>query len=249
MLTGKALENSLSDLPTTTLTLTAETLPDVRAGSVVLYRKFEVGEVITVRPRANTFDIDLHIKPEYRHLLTSNSVFWAEGGAKVQLNGSGLTVQASPLSRALKGAISFDNLSGASASRHKGDKRILYASETSARAVGGQITLHAFDAGKLAEGMPIRYLGIDIGQIQTLELITARNEVQAKAVLYPEYVQTFARAGTRFPLLRHKFPRRASSIWIRFSSPILTLSGDAARRGATLNCRKPRLPTHAIWMG
>ncbi|MGF7450382.1 hypothetical protein V7P28_45800, partial [Klebsiella michiganensis] len=36
------------------------------------------------------------IKPEYRHLLTSNSVFWAEGGAKVQLNGSGLTVQASP---------------------------------------------------------------------------------------------------------------------------------------------------------
>ncbi|MBI1597989.1 MCE family protein, partial [Escherichia coli] len=74
----KALENSLSDLPTTTLTLTAETLPDVQAGSVVLYRKFEVGEVITVRPRANTFDIDLHIKPEYRHLLTSNSVFWAE---------------------------------------------------------------------------------------------------------------------------------------------------------------------------
>lgn len=197
----KALENSLSDLPTTTVSLSAETLPDVQAGSVVLYRKFEVGEVITVRPRANAFDIDLHIKPEYRNLLTSNSVFWAEGGAKVQLNGSGLTVQASPLSRALKGAISFDNLSGASASQRKGDKRILYASETAARAVGGQITLHAFDAGKLAVGMPIRYLGIDIGQIQTLDLITARNEVQAKAVLYPEYVQTFARGGTRFSVV------------------------------------------------
>lgn len=48
--------------------------------------------------------------------------------------------------------------------------------------------------------MPIRYLGIDIGQIQTLDLITARNEVQAKAVLYPEYVQTFAR-GTRFSVV------------------------------------------------
>jgi paraquat-inducible protein B len=46
-------------------------------------------------PRRNAFDIDLHIKPEYRHLLTNNSVFWAEGGAKVQLNGNGLTVQAS----------------------------------------------------------------------------------------------------------------------------------------------------------
>ncbi|HKS34049.1 MAG TPA: MlaD family protein, partial [Enterobacteriaceae bacterium] len=183
----KALENSLGDLPTTTLTLTADVLPDVQAGSVVLYRKFEVGDVITVRPRANAFDIELHIKPEYRSLVTSNSVFWAEGGARVQLNGSGLTVQASPLSRALRGAISFDNLSGAGASARQGDKRILYPSETAARAVGGQITLHAFDAGKLSPGMPIRYLGIDIGQIQTLKLITERNEVQATAVLYPEY--------------------------------------------------------------
>ncbi|MGX9742158.1 MlaD family protein [Pseudocitrobacter corydidari] len=197
----KAQENSLSELPTSTLTLTAETLPDIQAGSVVLYRKFEVGEVITVSPRANAFDISLHIKPEYRSLLTPDSVFWAEGGAKVQLNGSGLTVQASPLSRALKGAISFDNLSGAGGNTRKGDKRILFASETAARAVGGQITLHAFDAGKLAAGMPIRYLGIDIGQIQTLELNAGRNEVQARAVLYPEYVNTFARRGSRFSVV------------------------------------------------
>lgn len=197
----KAQENSLSELPTSTLTLTAETLPDIQAGSVVLYRKFEVGEVITVSPRANAFDISLHIKPEYRSLLTPDSVFWAEGGAKVKLNGSGLTVQASPLSRALKGAISFDNLSGAGGNTRKGDKRILFASETAARAVGGQITLHAFDAGKLAAGMPIRYLGIDIGQVQTLELNAGRNEVQARAVLYPEYVKTFARRGSRFSVV------------------------------------------------
>ncbi|XPE41399.1 MlaD family protein [Shigella flexneri] len=63
--------------------------------------------------------------------------------------------------------------------------------------------------------MPIRYLGIDIGQIQTLELITARNEVQAKAVLYPEYVQTFARGGTRFSVITRKFRRLAWSIWIQ----------------------------------
>ncbi|MDA3133197.1 PqiB family protein [Atlantibacter subterraneus] len=197
----KAVENSLSDLPTTTMTLSADSLPDIQAGSVVLYRKFQVGEVISVRPRANAFDIDVHIKPQYQNLVTQNSVFWAEGGAKVQLNGSGLTVQASPLSRALKGAISFDNMSGASANMQKGDKRVLFQSETAARAVGSQVTLHAFDAGKLSEGMPIRYLGIDIGQIQSLKLITERNEVQATAVLYPEYVKTFARNGTRFSVI------------------------------------------------
>jgi len=67
--------------------------------------------------------------------------------------------------------------------------------------VGSQITLHAFDAGKIAAGMPIRYLGINIGQIESLKLITERNEVQATAVLYPEYVNTFARAGSRFSVV------------------------------------------------
>ncbi|KYE93049.1 hypothetical protein AF383_24380, partial [Salmonella enterica subsp. enterica serovar Typhimurium] len=53
--------------------------------------------------------------------------------------------------------------------------------------------------------MPFRYLCIDIGMILTLELITARNEVQAIAVLYPEYVQSFARAGTRFSVISPQF--------------------------------------------
>ncbi len=196
----RAVENNQGELPTPTLTLSAASLPDVQPGSVVLYRKFEVGEVIAIRPRSSAFDIDVHIKPQYRHLLTPDSVFWAEGGAKVQLNGNGLTVQASPLSRTLKGAISFDNLSGAG----KGGKRVLYPSETSARAVGSQVTLHAFDAGKLSAGMPIRYLGIDIGQVESLKLLTDRSEVQATAVLYPEYVDNFARAGTRFSVITPK---------------------------------------------
>lgn len=166
-------------------------------------------------------------------------MFWAEGGAKVQLNGSGLTVQASPLSRALKGAISFDNLSGASASQRKGDKRILYASETAARAVGGQITLHAFDAGKLAVGMPIRYLGIDIGQIQTLDLITARNEVQAKAVLYPEYVQTFARGGTRFSVVTPQISAAGVEHLDTILQPYINVEPDGAILAATLNYKRP----------
>ncbi len=85
----KAQENSLSEVPTTTLSLSAETLPDVQAGSVVLYRKFAVGEIIAVKPRKDAFDIDLHIKPEYRYLLTNNSVFWAEGVRRSNLTATG----------------------------------------------------------------------------------------------------------------------------------------------------------------
>lgn len=195
----KAAEGIVGNTPLPTLTLTATSLPDVQAGSVVLYRKFQVGEIVNVRPKANAFDVEVYISPEYRKLLTSESIFWAEGGAKVQLNGSGLTVQASPLNRALKGAISFDNLQGVTLDT--GAKRVLYASETAARAVGSQITLRTYDASKLSPGMPIRYLGIDIGQLESLKLAPERNEVLAKAVLYPEYVKTFARLGSRFAIV------------------------------------------------
>ncbi len=128
-----------------------------------MYRKFQVGEITDVRPTAKSFDVDVYIHPQYRKLLTPTSVFWAEGGARVQVNGNGITVQASPLDRALKGAISFDNLEGAG--QAAGELRKLYASENAARAVGSQIVLQTFDASKLSPGMPIRYLGIDVGQV------------------------------------------------------------------------------------
>ncbi|VEA73259.1 Uncharacterised protein [Serratia rubidaea] len=69
----------------------------MQTGSVVLYRKFQVGEILDIRPKANAFEVDVYIDPQYRKLLGKQTIFWAEGGAKVQLNGSGLTVQASPL--------------------------------------------------------------------------------------------------------------------------------------------------------
>ncbi|WP_369788461.1 MlaD family protein [Rouxiella sp. WC2420] len=195
----KATDGIIGDKPATTLTLTAKSLPDIQTGSVVLYRKFPVGEIVNVRPKTNDFEVDVYISPEYRNLLSSKTIFWAEGGAKVQLNGSGLTVQASPLDRALKGAISFDNLEGVTL--NKGSKRVLYENETAARAVGSQITLNTYDASKISPGMPIRYLGITIGQVESLKLNPQLNQVSAQAVLYPEYVDTFARLGTRFSIV------------------------------------------------
>ena len=49
--------------------------------------------------------------------------------------------------------------------------------------------------------MPIRYLGITIGQLENLALSPDKNQVIAKAVLYPEYVKDFARLGSRFSVV------------------------------------------------
>lgn len=189
----------LGSSPPTTITLNTATLPDIQAGSVVLYRQFAVGKITTIKPTTSGFSIDVYISSEYRHLLTDNSVFWAEGGAKVQLNSNGLTVQAAPLSRAISGAISFDNIGNGTANTAR--QHMLYPNETSAKAIGSVVTLTTFDASKLSEGMPIRYLGINIGQIESLKLSSDKREVQARAILYPEYVSTFTKLGSRFAVV------------------------------------------------
>lgn len=186
-------------LPITTITLNANSLPDIQTGSIVLYRQFTVGEIVAIKPTKEGFTVNIHISSEYRHLLTDKSVFWAEGGAKVQLNGSGLTVQAAPLNRAIKGAISFDNLQNSTPDSVR--QHTLYPTETAAKAIGSVVTLTTFDASKLSEGMPIRYLGINIGQIDSLKLSPNKHEVNARAILYPEYVQSFTKSGSRFAIV------------------------------------------------
>lgn len=194
-----AQEGIKGSTPSPTLTLVTESLPDIQEGSVVLCRKFQVGEIMRIPPGAETFKIQVYLHPEYHKLLTERSVFWAEGGARVQLSTSGLTVQAAPLNQSIKGAISFDNLEGAPET--KGGKRLLYNTETAARAIGSRIELRTYDASSLSAGMPIRYLGIEIGRLDSLKLAEQRNDVLAQAVLYPEYVNAFARAGTRFSVV------------------------------------------------
>ncbi len=226
----KAEEGIVGNAPATTLTLSATSLPDVQAGSVVLYRKFQVGEIVNVRPKANEFEVDVYISPEYRKLLTRESIFWAEGGAKVQLNGSGLTVQASPLNRALKGAISFDNLQGVTL--NKGANRVLYASETAARAVGSQITLKTYDASKLSAGMPLRYLGIDVGQVESLQLAAGaqRSVGQSGAV---SGIRADLRAPGQPLLDRFAGDLRRRRQQPRYPAPALYQRGAGARPRAT----------------
>lgn len=94
--------------------------------------------------------------------------------------------------------------------------------------------------------MPIRYLGIDIGQIQSLELITAKNEVQAKAVLYPEYVGTFARAGTRFSVITPQISAAGVEHLDTLFQAYINVEPAAARHDAILRSRIRRSAIRVI---
>ncbi|EJS90288.1 mce-related protein, partial [Pasteurella multocida subsp. multocida str. Anand1_buffalo] len=126
--------------------------------------------------------------------MTHKSVFWVESAAKVDISTQGVSIQATPISRALKGAISFDNIG------HTGSKT-LYPNELRAKSAGQQLTFITEDATNLSQGMPLRYLGLNIGEIATVNLDTKSNKVIAKALINPQYMSLIAKEGSRFTLI------------------------------------------------
>ncbi|MDG4947870.1 MlaD family protein [Actinobacillus equuli subsp. haemolyticus] len=181
----------VDDHKKTTLTLSADDLSGIDKGSVVLYRNFQIGEVLKVRPQKSKFEVDLFVEPAYRHLLSEKSRFWIEPAVSAELSMKGLNVQAAPLMRTLKGAISFDN------GGTKGDKT-LYASQAKATSGNTRITLIAKDASKLSKGMDIKYMGLTIGQIESLELQNAKKQIKATAYIDSQYYALVAKEGSRF---------------------------------------------------
>ena len=180
--------------PQPTITLHTHNLPSIDKGSLVLYRQYEVGKVLAVRPKLNEFEVDLYIYPKQRHLLTDKSLFWVESAAQIDITPKGISIQATPIMRSLKGAISFDN-SGSGANKN------LYANELRAKSAGQIITLFSDDATALSKGMSLRYLGLTVGEIDSISLDNKTNRIVAKAMINPNYMAKIAKAGSQFKVI------------------------------------------------
>ena len=180
--------------PNPTLTLNTSNLPSINKGSLVLYRQYEVGKILDIRPQQQNFAVDVFIYPKYQHLLTDKSLFWVESAAQIDITPKGISIQATPITRSLKGAISFDN----SGSKHN---RTLYPNELRAKSAGQQIILTAEDATNLSKGMTLRYLGLTIGEIDSVQLDQKNNKIISKALIHPNYMALIAKEGSRFKLI------------------------------------------------
>ncbi|AKD38433.1 PqiB protein [Pasteurella multocida subsp. multocida OH4807] len=179
---------------TPTITLTTTSLPSISQGSLVLYRQYEVGKILDVRPKKNAFEVEVFIYPKHQALLTDKSVFWVESAAQIDISTKGISIQAAPLARTLKGAVSFDNIS-------TGSPRILYSNELRAKSAGQQITFMTDDATNLTKGMSLRYLGLTIGEIEQVNLESKTKKISAKALINPQYMSLIAKEGSRFTVI------------------------------------------------
>ncbi|MCR1836722.1 PqiB family protein [Rodentibacter caecimuris] len=176
------------------ITLKTSTLPSISKGSLILYHQYEVGKITNIQPQTNHFNVDVYIYPPYKHLLTDKSIFWVESAAQVDITPKGISIQATPIARSLKGAISFDN-SGS------GKNNTLYPNELRAKSAGQVITLTADDATNLSKGMSLRYLGLSIGEVESITLDPKSHKITAKALINPNYMGMIAKEGATFKII------------------------------------------------
>ncbi|WP_323846659.1 PqiB family protein [Microbulbifer magnicolonia] len=183
------------------LRLTSRSPGSLQRGASVYYRRIEVGRVqgMELRPDGDGVEVYVVIEPRYAHLVNKESRFWNVSGLRATASLNGIEVEADSLLSLVRGGIAFGSPPRArenAAPAKSGDRFPLYSSREAALEEGVEIQIALQDAEGLKAGAPLRYRGIQVGEITRLRLERDLGAVHASAKLYHRG-EHFAREGTR----------------------------------------------------
>ncbi|WP_444928740.1 MlaD family protein [Microbulbifer sp. SSSA002] len=184
------------------LRLTSRNLGSLQRGAPVYFRRIEVGTVQGMELRGDGEGVEVYvvIEPRYAHLVQKGVRFWNISGLRASASlTEGVEVEADSLISLLRGGVAFgirrEDL-GKGEPAKNGDQFPLYRTREAALEEGIQIQISLVSAEGLKVGAPLRYRGVQVGEITRLRLDPTLGEVWARAKLYHRGEQ-FARAGTR----------------------------------------------------
>ncbi|MBY7822766.1 MCE family protein [Vibrio fluvialis] len=185
-----------------TLQLFAPELPPVNAGSPLLYRNLKVGTVSSFKLTQSGVVIEAKIENQYKHLITSQTVFWSRSGVEVNASLSGVSIKAAPLQTLIQGGIEFDNINGIE--NKQGELWKLYPDYQQAQKYGEEIMLVAQGNTGITVGTPIKYNGVQVGEITDVLPDFSSPQVRFKARIQPTYAPYITKAGSVFWLAEAK---------------------------------------------
>ncbi|WP_085695376.1 MULTISPECIES: PqiB family protein [unclassified Pseudomonas] len=191
------------NVPGLHLVLTSDKRGSVEVGAPVLYRQIRVGSVQSYQLSGDNRQvmIGVHVEPEFARLVNSSTRFWNASGVTLSGDLTGLKVKSESLQTLINGGIAFDTPDAKAPASGKDRRFSLYDSEEAALAQGVEIQLSVEDGEGLREGTPIRFKGLTIGKVESVDLKADLSGVQLKARLLPNG-ESFARSGTRFWVVR-----------------------------------------------
>ncbi|MGF1726415.1 MlaD family protein [Photobacterium nomapromontoriensis] len=209
----------------TTVSLFANELPPITAGSPVLYRNIPVGEIRDYALSRDGVTVSLKIDNQYRHLITPDTVFWNRSGIEVEAGLTGVKVKADPLTTLIKGGIAFDNMKGVTS--RSGNRYKLYPSFKEAKDFGLLVSLNAKEAKSITVNSDIRYHGVNVGKIIDITPDFNSESVVISARLFPKYAALLAKKGSYFWVVTPKISLMgAKNLDSLLSSYIAVTPGD-----------------------
>ena len=183
------------------LTLTADSLSGVAAGSPIMFRNVTVGTVQSYQLQDSGVTIKALIESRYKHLVNKSTRFWNVSGVTLEGGLGGFKVKTATLNSLISGGIEFrtDNLKAQKAVN--GSLFTLFDDEATSLDNRTKIDIWFETAEGLREGTKVKYRGMDVGLIDKLELDDRGQGVIAKVSLENEQAW-LASDSTSFWLVR-----------------------------------------------
>lgn len=181
------------------LVLFADALGSLDVGSPVTYRQVKVGSVQSYQfaKNSNRILIGVHIEKEYANLVNGSTRFWNASGITLTGGLSGIKIKSESLQSLMAGGIAFDTpRPNVPLKRHIPRFRLLESEEAANRS-GSLITIRVDRADGLKPGAAIRYKGLDVGSVESVDFTKDMQAVLLKARI-TQGADRIARAGTQF---------------------------------------------------
>ncbi|HDS1748342.1 MULTISPECIES: MlaD family protein [Pseudomonas] len=181
------------------MVLFADTLGSLEVGSPVMYRQVKVGSVQSYQfaRNSNRILIGVHIEKEYENLVNGSSRFWNVSGITLTGGLSGIKIKSESLQTLMAGGIAFDTPTPNVALKRHIPRFRLHDSQEAVNRAGTLITIRVDRADGLKPGTPIRFRGLDVGSVESVDLTKDLQAVLLRARI-TEAADRIARAGTQF---------------------------------------------------
>jgi paraquat-inducible protein B len=175
------------------LLLHTDRLGGLDTGDPVFFRDIHVGDVVgwDLSNDGKTVDVQIVIGHSHAHLVRSNSRFWNAGGVELSLGAGGLDIKTESLQSIMAGGVAFDSPGGGDPAKG-GDAFWLFGSRAdvarTSRSHGGlRLVLEAGSLGGVADGNPVYYREMPVGQVISHELAKDGSEVLITVNIEPRH--------------------------------------------------------------
>ena len=169
--------------------LVSENLKSFSVGAPVVYRKMQVGEVVTYDLTADGEHVKakIFIDEKYAGLVRKDSVFWKDGGIKINAGFDGIRVETGTMTSLIAGGVAFENPDSANKKKTMAKANssfTLYESHYDATEAtpalqpkGLKVHLRAESSKSFSAGSPILYKHIEVGEVTGARLAENANDI------------------------------------------------------------------------